>query len=328
MNLMKRTKPKKHSKIITLSMALLLCMSLFIAPMTAYAADNGQVALSQVAPPMVEAEIIGSLLRIRAMSGYFAVEAVYVNDRRFNHRVDAALVIDISQYIATSETIAVHAVDFAGNYSNTVLLTPPAPVQPPVPNNLTPEGQGELLDHLTSADMIEFITINTPTGNIFYLIIDHIRASNNVFFLNPVTEWDLLTLAAEAELPMPPHIMPPQPCVSTVTERPSATTETPVPEPVPAATDNDGGGRIGLFIFLAIAGAAAFGVIYYLKILKPKKEREMYGDGSEDEEYDESDSFEDADEDNAADSDDEDGYEDAYNVDDDRYDSDADEERR
>jgi hypothetical protein len=292
MTLTKRTIPKKAGiktkTIIPLAMALLMCMSLFIFPMTAYASETSP----HTAPPTVEAEIVGSLLRIRAMSGFYAVEAVYVNSRRFNHRVDSALVIDISGYIATGEIIAVHAVDFAGNHSNTVLLTPPAPAQPPVPNNLTPDGQGQVLDHLTSADMVEFITITTPAGNVFHLVIDHTRSSNNVYFLNPVTEWDLLMLAAEAELPVPNNIIQVPPTTEpVVTERePTETTETSAPEPVPEVPDDDDGGRGGMYIFLLIAGAGAFGLIYYIKILKPKKEREMYGG---DEQYEEDDGFED-----------------------------------
>ena len=284
-----RTKPKKQAlKIILPAMAMLMCIAFLFAPVKAYAANNNQ----PVAPPAVEAEIIGSLLRIRTTAGFFAVEAVYVNGRRFNHRVDSALVIDVSQYLAAEQTIAVYAVDFAGNHSNTVLLSPPPPLLPPVPNNITPEGQGAVLDHLNSWDNIEFITIETPAGNIFHLIIDHSRDNNNVYFLNAVTEWDLLHLAAEAELPMPvqriemPTITEPSP---TVSEQP-----TTIP-PVPAPAEDEGGSRIGLYIFLLIGGGAAFGVIYYLKILKPKQEREMYG-GSEDEEYEDGDSFEDIDE--------------------------------
>jgi len=39
---------------------------------------------------------------------------------------------------------------------------------------------------------------------------------------------------------------------------------------------------MGTFIFLGIGGIAAFGVIYYLKILKPKQEREYSGESNED----------------------------------------------
>ena len=321
----KRTSPKKFNKklnkkfkIANLSMALLICMSLFLAPITAYANENEP----SVAAPRVEAEFVGSLLRIRALSGFHAVEAVYVNNRRFNHRVDSALVIDISGYIATGELISVHAVDFAGNYSNTVLLTPPPPFQPPMPNNLTPEGHGEVLDHLNSTDLIEFITIETPAGNIFYLFIDHSRSGNNVFFLNPVTEWDLLTLAAEAELNVPPHVLqppPPQPTPQpTITEHeppPVIEEEVPEPEP-PVEEESSGGGRAGRFIFLLIFGAGAFGVIYYIKILKPKQEREMYGN----EEHDESDDFEDLDAIETSEDGDEDAdSEGAYDVDRSKY---------
>lgn len=282
---------KQRSKIITMLMALLMCMSLFHAPMTVYAAETSPY----VAPPTVEAEIIGSLLRIYTTSGYYAVEAVYINDRRFNHRVDSALVVDISQYIASGDTIAVYAVDFAGNQSDTVLLSPPVPTQPPVPNNITPEGQGEVLDHLSSADDLEFITVNTAAGSVFYLIIDHTRTSNNVYFLNTVTEWDLMTLAAEAKVPVPSYIQ--QPAEQTVVEKePPTPTETTTPEPVESELPKEkSGGKNGMLIFLLIVGAAAFVVIYYIKIIKPKKEREMYG-GDDGEEADEGDDFEDIDE--------------------------------
>ena len=273
---------KQQSKIMKLSVALLLCMSFFIAAVPAYAADANR----HIAPPAVEAEILGSLLRIRTTSGFFAVEAVYVNERRFNHRVDSALVIDISQYIVTGDTLAIHAVDFAGNQSDTVLLTPPPPAQPPLPNNFTPEGQGEIQDSLTDGDGVEFFTITTESGNVFHLIIDHTRGSNNVFFLNAVTEWDLLTLAADAELPVPPHIAPPTPPPVIVEHEPPPVVEEMPTEPAQEPVAEESGGRMGLFIFLIIAGAGAFGVIYYLKILKPKQEREMYGGESDDDDLD------------------------------------------
>ena len=300
---------KQRYKIIIPLMALLMCMSLFIFPMTAYAADADTDTDSPVeqptaetdsraAIPAVEAELRGSLLIIHAESEVYEVEAVYINDRRFTYRADTALIIDVSGYITAGDTISVYAADIEGNYSNTVILIPPTPEQPPIPNHITPDGQGEVLDILMNEDNIEFITITTPAGNVFYLVIDHNRADNNVYFLNPVTEWDLLTLAAEAELPVPAHIINiPQTNEPKDTDKePPTATEKPASQPKtePTPEEKNGGGRAGLFILLAIAGAGGFGVIYYLKIFKPKREREMYG--GEDEEYGEADGFEDVEE--------------------------------
>ena len=48
----------------------------------------------------------------------------------------------------------------------------------------------------TSGESVrEFFTISTPDENVFYLVIDRQRGSENVYFLNAVTESDLLALA-------------------------------------------------------------------------------------------------------------------------------------
>ena len=41
----------------------------------------------------------------------------------------------------------------------------------------------------------QFYTITTDAGNVFYLVIDGKREDNNVYFLNGVTESDLMALA-------------------------------------------------------------------------------------------------------------------------------------
>ena len=60
----------------------------------------------------------------------------------------------------------------------------------------TPEGTGTVLDEATGeGDDKQFYTITTEAGNVFYLIIDGKRDDNNVYFLNGVTEADLMALA-------------------------------------------------------------------------------------------------------------------------------------
>ena len=67
--------------------------------------------------------------------------------------------------------------------------------QPVEEKPLTPDGQATVVDDVTDGDGKEFYTIVTPAENTFYLVIDKQRDSDNVYFLNAVTESDLLALA-------------------------------------------------------------------------------------------------------------------------------------
>ena len=60
----------------------------------------------------------------------------------------------------------------------------------------TPEGTGTVQDNISGTDgEKQFYTITTDAGNVFYLVIDGKREDNNVYFLNGVTESDLMALA-------------------------------------------------------------------------------------------------------------------------------------
>ena len=95
-------------------------------------------------------------------------------------------------------------------------VQPQAVTESAVP--LTPDGQGTVIDNVTEENGKEFFTIMTPDENIFYLIIDRQRDSENVYFLNAVTESDLMALAEKDK-------------ESTDTE-----TESAIPEPEPVCT--------------------------------------------------------------------------------------------
>ena len=60
---------------------------------------------------------------------------------------------------------------------------------------LTPDGTASVLDNVTDEDGKEFFTFTTPAENVFYLVIDKERQDKNVYFLNSVTERDLMALA-------------------------------------------------------------------------------------------------------------------------------------
>lgn len=178
----------------------------------------------------------------------------------------------------------------------------------------TPDGQATVTDNATEADGKEFYTFTTPEGNIFYLVIDHERESENVYFLNAVTEMDLLALSAKEEgkdkgsesaVPLPEACacrekceagmvnMSCPVCRNDLASCQGKTAENPGGGDIPAAEDPAGGtrkeaGNAGMYIFLLLAMAAVGGAGYYLKIYKPKHELddvedldELLGDGDE-----------------------------------------------
>lgn len=72
---------------------------------------------------------------------------------------------------------------------------PPAQEETTTAKPFTPEGTGTVVDNATDEDGKEFYTIQTPDEHIFFLVIDKQRTSENVYFLDAVTEKDLLSLA-------------------------------------------------------------------------------------------------------------------------------------
>ena len=140
-----------------------------------------------------------------------------------------------------------------------------APEEPAEPNPFTPDGTGTVVDKATDKDGKEFYTITTPDENIFFLVIDNQKSSENVYFLNAVTETDLLPLAekdSEGKAVEPETTPAPKAEPETPTEEP----EQPEPAPKEDKADN------GLFSLLLVAAVVLIGggAGYYFKIYKPK----------------------------------------------------------
>ena len=128
-----------------------------------------------------------------------------------------------------------------------------------------------MVDNATDGDGKEFFTITTPNENIFYLVIDRQRSGENVYFLNAVTEADLMALAEIIEEPPAPQPEPePEPA--------------PAPEPEPEPEKKSNSGMLLLVLGLALIGGGAG---WYFKVYRPKQEKaagpeEDYGDELED----------------------------------------------
>lgn len=172
---------------------------------------------------------------------------------------------------------------------------------------LTPKGNLTLVDdqHQTTdagsdePENKQFITLQSKSGNEFYLIIDRSGKEENVYFLNLVDEADLMALIEEPEE---------EPAVCTCTDKcavGSIDTNCPVcsvnlsqclgvePEAEEEEPDEEdahsGIGLSGLFLFVVLG--AAGGAIYYFKFRKPKADTkgpddlDEYDFGDDDETY-------------------------------------------
>lgn len=159
---------------------------------------------------------------------------------------------------------------------------------------LTPNGQATVLDHATEEEGKEFFTITTADNNVFYLIVDRQREEENVYFLNAVTETDLLSLAQADEQPeliLEPEEEPTCNCtqkceagdVNTLCpvckeNRKGCVGEVPE-EPKPEPKESNAG--LILFVVLTLAVGGAVG--WYFKIYRPKQEFIEDDDGEEEE---------------------------------------------
>jgi len=172
------------------------------------------------------------------------------------------------------------------------------PAEPVLPDSaFTPDGQAEVVDWVLSYNDKEFYTITTPAGNIFYLIIDHARANNNVYFLNAVTEADLIALAEKAGVPVNVS----ENAKPVATEKPPAGADEPAKpgqpttEPYTPANNNNGNdsNNTGMIVFVVIAMLAIGGIGYYIKIVRPKQQAAYDDDEDEPEDDDEDIPFDD-----------------------------------
>lgn len=167
------------------------------------------------------------------------------------------------------------------------------PEQPAQEKPFTPDGQATVTDNATNEDGKEFYTITTPNENVFYLVIDKQREDKNVYFLNAVTEADLMALAegdksadSETAVPeicrckakcLPGEVDTTCPvCLKDLTACTAKAVE-PAPDDTqaePPKKESNGGS----ILFILIAVAAVGGAGWYFKVYKPKKDL----DGAED----------------------------------------------
>ena len=145
-------------------------------------------------------------------------------------------------------------------------------------NPLTPDGNATLVDQASDKDGKEFYTFTSPAGNQFFLIIDKQRSDNNVYFLDYVTEKDLISLAKKdkenpliTEVPEPENKQP----------EPEIKEEKPEEKPVEEETSEKKQSNTGMVLILLLVTVGVGIAAYYFKILKPKQELDAADDFEE-----------------------------------------------
>ena len=214
------------------------------------------------------------------------------------------LELHLEDYTNSSEYISIQAIDTVGNKSNVVQVKNPyykpeettkaeeitetttveaatkksdKVTETGIPNNkksaFTPAGNGEVMDNANENDGKEFFTIKTKDGNVFYLIIDRQRGSENVYLLNSVSESDLMALAEKDGTS----------AISAIPEQTVEKTEQTETEAEEIQSKSDTNSSIGTIVLIIVIIAIVGGVGYYFKIYKPKHS-DNYTDNDEDSE--------------------------------------------
>ena len=179
-----------------------------------------------------------------------------------------------------------------------VTNNPMTETEKPEEKPLTPDGNGTVVDNVTNEDGKEFYTVITPDEHTFFLVIDKQRDADNVYFLDYVTEKDLLSLAVKESSEDTATTEPVQEtctctgkcvagavddscpickndlkkCRGTAAEAPTEPVTKPEQPTKPAS------GNLGTIVLIALVALGAGGAGYYFKVLKPKKELDAADD--------------------------------------------------
>ncbi|MCI1956336.1 MAG: DUF4366 domain-containing protein [Oscillospiraceae bacterium] len=134
---------------------------------------------------------------------------------------------------------------------------------------LTPDGAGTVIDNVTNEDGKEFFTVTTPSKHVFYLVIDRQKDSENVYFLDSVTEKDLLALAKSDNKDIDDS--PSSGAVSNPEASSAPTASTPASSAVSQPKKQSNGGSSAIAAVAVLAAVLVGGAIWFFKFRKPGK---------------------------------------------------------
>ncbi len=258
---------KKNISLLILT----LFISAFFMPLSLYA-STGEVK---------------EALKVKA--AWIEGETLQVDVANIDTGENQQLEVQLKDYTNDNEYVSIQAVDVEGNKSNIVKIKNPyykAPEptkkdeniktdEPPKKNEadktsepqkendknaFTPEGTGEVMDNAKDGDGKEFFTIKTKSDNVFYIIVDRQRETDNVYLLNAVSESDLVALAEKGKDNGVSAVPEPE-----QTEQTEQITETKADK-----QDSSSSNSLSIITLILIVVIVAGSIGYYIKIYKPK----------------------------------------------------------
>ena len=165
----------------------------------------------------------------------------------------------------------------------------PEPVQewPSQDGQITPDGNLTLVDDLdySSRGGLQFMTVTTRNGHVYYIVIDRTANSQNVYFLNQVDEYDLMSIlsdADKAQLEKDKETQPRQQQQNVVPIQPVETSK-PSGSNQQASTQKDMNSDLIRIAFFAGVGLLVVLAYYFLKV-RPKNRGDFDNDEDEEEE--------------------------------------------
>ena len=220
-------------------------------------------------------------------------------------RVGAMLVLCLTMVLGTATSAFAYYNEDEANEGSTVVVEEPAeettteteaPSETETPadepqGQITPDGNLTLVDDLdySSRAGLQFMTVTSKDGHVFYIVIDRTANSENVYFLNQVDAADLMALMndEQKEEYLKEQEAKQQEQQQTTVTPAQQETQAPSETEQPAQTEAEKQPLNNSMVMIAVFGVIGIGVIaaYYFLKIKPKKngssideDREFYDD--------------------------------------------------
>lgn len=220
-------------------------------------------------------------------------------------RVGAMLVLCLIMVLGTATSAFAYYNEDEANEGSTVVVEEPAeettteteaPSETETPadepqGQITPDGNLTLVDDLdySSRAGLQFMTVTSKDGHVFYIVIDRTANSENVYFLNQVDAADLMALMNDEQKEdyLKEQEVKQQEQQQTTVTPVQQETQAPSETEQPAQTEAEKQPLNNSMVMIAVFGVIGIGVIaaYYFLKIKPKKngssideDREFYDD--------------------------------------------------